>query len=336
MKIALVTTSYPAYEGDPCGHFVHAEAGALRAAGHELTVLQPRAGGAFGWPGVVARLRSRPWLVGDVGGFVSAARARLRSERFDYVVAHWAVPCGFPIAMAADDGRAAGGRGTSAGERAADVGRCAMGSPALELVSHGADVRFLCALPRPIRTHVVNVLATRANTWRFVSATLLDALLAELPERMRAHVERIAVVEPALIEMPSDAWIEEQARTIRATVEGRLLVSVGRLVPSKRVDAAIAYACRSANATTLAIVGDGPERRRLESLARAEDVRRGHTRVLFTGLLPRNETLAWIRAADEVLHASEAEGRSTVVREAEALGTTVRRLSREGFSGSLR
>lgn len=38
---------------------------------------------------------------------------------------------------------------------------------------------------------------------------------------------------------------------------------------------------------------------------------------------PRRETLSWIGAAHEVVHASLAEGLSTVVREAESLGVPV-------------
>ena len=59
-------------------------------------------------------------------------------------------------------------------------------------------------------------------------------------------------------------------------------------------------------------------RARLEKLA-AEwriDVR-------FLGTIPRRETLVWIASADELVHASIAEGMSTVVREAEHLGVKV-------------
>jgi glycosyltransferase involved in cell wall biosynthesis len=68
----------------------------------------------------------------------------------------------------------------------------------------------------------------------------------------------------------------------------------------------------------LVIVGDGPERGRLERLARALRVK---TR--FVGAVTRPEALAWVGSAHVLLHASEAEGLSTVVREAHALGTPV-------------
>jgi glycosyltransferase involved in cell wall biosynthesis len=43
----------------------------------------------------------------------------------------------------------------------------------------------------------------------------------------------------------------------------------------------------------------------------------------FVGLLPREETLAWIGAAAVLVFASAQEGESTVLREAAAMGTPV-------------
>ena len=43
----------------------------------------------------------------------------------------------------------------------------------------------------------------------------------------------------------------------------------------------------------------------------------------FTGALPRREALAWVAAADALLHPSAVEAAPTVVREARALGVPV-------------
>jgi glycosyltransferase involved in cell wall biosynthesis len=95
----------------------------------------------------------------------------------------------------------------------------------------------------------------------------------------------------------------------------RYAVTVGRLVASKRVDKAIAHVAEAGGVDALVVVGDGPERGRLEALARQRGVD-----ARFVGLVPRAAALAWMGAAEVVLHASEEEGLSTVVREAEALG----------------
>jgi glycosyltransferase involved in cell wall biosynthesis len=291
MRIAIVTTSFPANEGDPSGHFVRAEARELTRAGHEVRVVAPPPGGAFGWPGVAARVRERPARLVEAAGWVMAARAQLVRLEAERVVAHWAVPCAWPVASA--DGQAA-----------------------LEVVSHGGDVRALARMPRPVRERIVGAIAERAVTWRFVSKALKGTLLETLGDRLRARVERVATVRPASLEMPDVSGAI--ARKRRALAGVRVAVSVGRLVPGKRVDRAIDHVAASREVDALVVVGDGPERERLEAqaLARNVDAR-------FVGRVAREEALAWIGAAAFLVFASEDEGASTVLREAEALGTNV-------------
>jgi glycosyltransferase involved in cell wall biosynthesis len=279
MRIAVVTTSYPAFEGDPAGHFVRAEVRELERSGNEVMVVAPPAGGAFGWPGAAARLRARPWRAFDALRWIALARV----PAADRVVAHWAVPSAWPIAM----------RSTAP----------------LEVVSHGADVRLLSALP----SRLTRAIAGRCEVWRFPSATLLEELTRALGRETARAVARVARIVAPPFEMPD---VRERSRALRAA-NGPLLVSVGRLVPDKCVHHAIDHARRSG--ARLVVVGDGPERARLERRARGADVR-------FVGALPRDEALAWIGAADALLFASRAEGLSTVVREAEALGVRVERL----------
>jgi glycosyltransferase involved in cell wall biosynthesis len=290
MRIALVTTSYPADEQDPSGHFVRAEALQLERLGHEVVVVAPAPGGAFGWPGVAARVRERPRRMFDAVRWTAWARRRVARLEVQRVVAHWAVPSAWPVGVAA--------------------------AAELEVVSHGGDVRLLLAVPRAVRERIVSAIAERAVGWRFVSEALKARLLEALGEAARAHVERVASVGACAIEVPD---VEAAAARIARELGGaRVAVSVGRLVTSKRVDRVIEHVARSRDVDALVVVGDGPERGRLEALAR----RRG-VNARFTGALPRDEALAWIRAAHVMLFASEEEGASTVLREAEALGTPV-------------
>jgi teichuronic acid biosynthesis glycosyltransferase TuaC len=292
MRIAIVTTSWPAGPGDAPGHFVQAEAAELERAGHEVVVVTPRVGypgSAFGWPGAAARIAQQPLRAIDAARWVVAARARIRAIAAERVIAHWAVPCGWPIAVA---------------------GRH------VEVVSHGADVRLLLGLPRAMRDLLARTIAERVSTWRFVSEGLKRELLGALGPRARASVARIAVVRAASFDMPDVFEAAEQLRSsLRA---GTIAVSIGRLVKTKRVERAIDFVARSRDIASLVVVGDGPERPRLERLARSRGVD-AH----FVGLLPRERALAWMAAADVVLHGSAKEGLSTVVREAEALGKPV-------------
>jgi teichuronic acid biosynthesis glycosyltransferase TuaC len=306
MRVAVVTTSYPAYPGDPCGHFVEAEARAMGGA-HVVTVIAPRpsaasvaategatrvhwveAGDAFGWPGVAARVREQPLRALAVAGWAWRARRALGAlGPWDRVVAHWSVPCGWPVA---------------AGTRAE-----------LELVSHGADVRALVAAPPPLRRAVARALASRASTWRFVSEPLLAKLTDALGQDDARRVERIAEVRPCAIEMPDVRARVAERRTEHA--DKPLYVCVARLVASKRVERAIEHLAPSRADARLVIVGDGPDRGRLEALAHALRVD-----ARFVGKLDRSEALAWIGAAKALLQTSDCEGLATVVREAEALG----------------
>ena len=298
MRIALVTTSWPAHEGDPSGHFVQAEARELERAGHEVLVVTPEPGGAFGWPGVSSRVRERPWRAIDALRWVRGARAQMAGLRVDRVVAHWAVPCAWPIGVAAPGAE-------------------------LEVVSHGGDVRLLLALPGAMRRRVVREIASRATVWSFVSGALRDRLLASLEEEQgRKLVRAIARVRPAHLDVPDVRQaIDARLRHLAGT---RVAVSVGRLVASKRVDRAIEHVAVTEDLDALVVVGDGPERGRLEQLARTRGVD-----ARFVGRVPRHDALAWIGAARVVLHGSEKEGLSTVIREAEHLGVPVRELARD-------
>jgi glycosyltransferase involved in cell wall biosynthesis len=295
MRIALVTTSWPAHTSDPAGHFVLAHARELERNGDEVVILAPRPGGAFGCPGVAARLRENPFRAFNAGRWIASTHRRVAKLRVDRVVAHWCVPCGWPI-------------GTASHAR-------------LDVVSHGGDVRLLESSPRAVRRSIVRALAARATSWTFASEDLRAQLLDSLDRETGSRVADVAVVQAPPIQMPDVA--DAIAARRRELAGLRVAVCVGRLVASKRVDRVIAHVARDSSVDALVVVGDGPERARLEQLARrlAIDAR-------FVGAVDRRDALAWIGSAEVLIHASDAEGLSTVIREAEALKTAVVRLTR--------
>jgi teichuronic acid biosynthesis glycosyltransferase TuaC len=298
-RSVIVTTSYPAWPGDPSGHFVAAEVAERRARGEGVTVLAPRvpdasgpedagvlrlpAHGAFGWPGALARLRERPLRLLGVVRFVLAARRELaRLGDTDRVVAHFIVPCAWPIA-------------------AQRAGR------SLEIVAHGSDVRLLARLPAPLRRHIARRLA--GAEVRCASDELRRALAAALgpfpPSKLR--------VEPPALALPRSRTRGEARAELGLDADERVIVVVGRLVAGKRVDVALRAASLIPRARTI-VVGDGPERTPLE---------RRFRNARFVGRVPRSTALAWITAADVLLSASVREGAPSVVREARAVGTRV-------------
>ena len=94
MKVVVLTTSYPRYEGDPAGHFVLDAVEQLRRRGLVVEVVAPNGfrhyGIAYG-DGVVANLTARPartlLLPPMVWNFTRAARRAARDA--DLVHAHW-------------------------------------------------------------------------------------------------------------------------------------------------------------------------------------------------------------------------------------------------------
>lgn len=293
--MCVVTTSYPSHDGDPAGHFVKAEVVELENAGHKVTVLTPKPGGAFGWPGAAFRLREKPWRAVEAGTWMMRTASELRAAKPDHVIAHWSVPSAWPALTSASG---------------------LEGVP-LEIVSHGGDVRLLAALPARVRKSVVRTLLRRATTWRFVSEGLLERLAGAIDEDDADLLRGLATIAPSPLAMLD---VADAVRERRSALGNRpLYVCAGRLVRSKRVDRVIDYvAGRRAVGPMLVVIGDGPERARLEKLAFEWQID-----VRFLGNTPRRETLAWIGAADELVHASIAEGMSTVVREAEYLGVKI-------------
>lgn len=98
MKVAVLSTSYPRFEGDPAGTFVADTVDAVRGRGVEVEVVSPATFPHFGIAyghGIVGNLRAAPWkaalLPGFLGAFAFAARRAARDA--DLVHAHW-IPSG--------------------------------------------------------------------------------------------------------------------------------------------------------------------------------------------------------------------------------------------------
>lgn len=312
MRIAVVTTSFPRTPDDPAGHFVRSSALALAAQGHEVHVIAagglPRSkpthdgplivhhaggGSLFGWPGVVARLREAPWRILGSSVFAACAIGHLASlGELDRVIAHWIVPCAVPLAVSAS-------------------------RAPLEVFAHGADVRLLLHAPREVRERVIDTLLARDARITFAAASLRDALERSISPELADRLAKHAHVEPPAIDVPDVADHAAALRAGAGLAEGdRLAVAASRLIPSKRVTLAIeaAHAAR----VPLVIVGDGPDHATLAK--RAEEL---GARVTFTGALHRRDALAWIAAADVLIHPSAVEAAPTVIREARALGVPV-------------
>jgi glycosyltransferase involved in cell wall biosynthesis len=305
-RVAFVTTSYPQFTGDPSGHFVETEARLRRGTGASVRVIAPgprnrvvvagdgvtvqwlATGDAFGYPGVVPRLRARPWNAVQMARFVVAARRTLARLAPDVIVAHWLLPSAFPIAARAVD---------------------AMGRRArLEVTVHGTDGRLFAALPRPLRHGIARALLAHDVRMRCVSEELRQELVRAAPALTHTVTVQACAIDVA--EVPSRA---DARRALGVPPDARVTVVASRLVTSKRPDVAVRLAL-SQNPTHVVVLGNGP----LAPSLRAMDAR-----VTVLGLRSRHEALTWLRAADLLVSASRQEGAPTVIREARALGVRV-------------
>ncbi|HEU4404212.1 MAG TPA: glycosyltransferase family 4 protein [Polyangiaceae bacterium] len=301
MRVAIVATSYPRAPDDAAGHFVRAEALARARGGDEVHVIAPEpfggdpgvrahpaGGGAlFAWPGAASRARRAPHLALALGPFALRAARALRALAPDAVVAHWLVPSAFPIALAAP------------------------ASAPLEAVCHGADVRLLVRAPASARALALGRLEARGARLRFAAESLREALFGALPAGLaRALAPRSRVEAPAL----------EALGGVRAARAARPYVAcVGRLVATKRFDVAVRALALCPPPLELRVIGEGPDRARLERVALAAAPGRVH----FHGRLGRDEALSWLAGAAALAHPSACDAAPTAVREAMALGVPV-------------
>jgi glycosyltransferase involved in cell wall biosynthesis len=159
-------------------------------------------------------------------------------------------------------------------------------------------------------------------------ANAADAVIVPT-QTMASHLRELGVTR-AIDVIPSgiDLAPFEAARRSEATraqlgaLPGEtLVVSVGRLAREKDMHLVLeAFARLPAEGMRLAIVGDGPERERLEHEALALGI---GARTIFAGELPRENLPAIYAAADVFAFASRSETQGLVLVEALAAGLPI-------------
>lgn len=340
MRVGIVTSSYPRFEGDFAGVFVAEEASRLAGAGHSVDVIAPepaaeptRTGprgvhvhwtpylrprslaAAFYGAGLRDNARAAPLQLAAAALYPLSAWLRHAADgrRWDRVHAHWA----FPLAL---------------------LGRRLAPRAALRAVFHGGDVSLLEGVPG--RGALAAQVARSSDELQFVSEDLQDRFVALLPRaEQRATMARslVSAMPVRLDDAGSDA---AQRRAARAQFGFRAptVLGLGRLVPVKQLAALVDAAPALTRAGyDVVIAGDGPERAALEARARAREVP-----VRFLGAVHGDAKWSLLRAADVVvslsgaLDAAETEGTPLVAREAVAVGTPVVTTDAGGLRDSLR
>jgi glycosyltransferase involved in cell wall biosynthesis len=180
------------------------------------------------------------------------------------------------------------------------------------LTARGTDVNVL-ARDRRVQPAILRAIASATITIT-VSAALRESLVA-----LGCDAERIACLRNGVdldLFRPLD---RRRARAALGINAKHVIASVGNLVTEKR-HALVIEALAHVADTTFIIVGDGPERTRLESRAVALGVR---DRVVFLSSRHQRELVDVYCAADVLVLPSSREGWPNVMLEAMACGTPV-------------
>lgn len=314
--ILVLTSTLPRWAGDTTPAFVMDLCRQL-AGEFDVHVLAPHASGACryeivdgvsihrfrylpqAWQslaydgGIPERLRRQPLALLQVPFFLTAqffATLRLAwTLRPRMIHAHWILPQA-AIAML--------------------VSAISPDRPPVLCTVHGTDLYGLNAgVVRWLKALVLRRMAIVT----IVSEAMRAAILAQGVSPVRVHLAPMGV-DTKVVFRSSDA----------GSRENETAVFVGRLVKGKGVDILLRAMARISSAghrLRLVIVGDGPERQALESLAL--DLNLGG-KIEFSGALPRKEVAAQFRSARvAVFPFTGAEGLGLVVVEAQACGCPV-------------
>lgn len=306
MRILAVTLAYPKEPGDSTAPFMDAIVRGLARRGHDVDVVVPhhpqfryRDGegvrffpyrySPFAWLSPwgfgqtfdsTARVRAQVLaLLPSIGlSLHRAITARLATQLYDLVHAHWILPNGWIASSVAK--------------------RIVV---PVVVTSHGTDIAMaerhplLASIARRTFRHVAAVSATSDDLRR--RAIDLGA------DPQSATTTYIGVDTDVFAPRPAR---REMRQLLGAQDNALLVVSVGRLASCKGFEHLIDAASRLQQ-VKLAIVGDGELRPELERLVRASSVQ-----VVLTGSMPHDRVADVLAAADVVVVPSVVDNRGRV------------------------
>jgi D-inositol-3-phosphate glycosyltransferase len=284
LRILLVTNAYPAPARPAYGIYVARLAAGLERGGHEVVLVASSEQGG-GWR-TIAKYARLAW----------SARAAARRSRPDIVWGHYLVPTGTIARHAA---------------RAARV--------PYVLTAHGTDVTNAERSPR-IR---------RATLGALADACAVFAVSDGLARRLEAVTgtplgDRLHVVSAGIdMEAFTDGDAAVAAAALGWDADGPRVACVANLIPRKNIGrllAAFAAARLEWGGGSLALIGDGPERDELESVAADLGVDQA---VRFAGSVTPADVPRWLRACDVACLVSLSEGFGLAAIEPLACGRPV-------------
>jgi glycosyltransferase involved in cell wall biosynthesis len=165
----------------------------------------------------------------------------------------------------------------------------------------------------------------RAGPFRYVErglgrlssriVTITEALRRFTVERVGVPAEKVETIHYGIDELPA-AWGVNPPDEV--PMQARVLLAIARLTRQKGVDVAVRALALLPGDTVLVVLGEGPERTRLESLARELGL---GGRVFLRGREP--DVSVWLRRASLLVHPARWEGFGLGVLEAMLAGLPV-------------
>ena len=152
-----------------------------------------------------------------------------------------------------------------------------------------------------------------------VSTTMASDLRARAPELSRTRIE--------IIPNPVDITaLRQRAAAARPPIEGPYALYLGKLAPNKGTSHLVRVAERAGLDWPLVIAGDGPERAAIEA-----DAARSDRDVRLVGWVDRGAATAWLAHASMLVFPSRGpESLSRVLIEASALGVPIAAMNTGG------
>lgn len=328
LRIGIVTTSFPKYDGDIPGSFVYEMARALVRRGHRLEIVTPEPKELTTWndtpparwldsmrvkavpytrprslqtlfygSGVPDNLTTHPLksVLIPPAMLNLYVGIRQRARHWDALISHWLLP-------------------------SALLSGCARKPHTRHLaIAHSADVHLLQSIPggRLLARKITQV----TDHLGFVSNLLKDEFISLFDARSAASLAPRVSITPMGID--SHGLVDPTPRDIlrrKLDIEGFTVLFLGRLVSIKGVDVLL-QAHRGIEGATVIIAGDGPERQALEKMADAFQ-----NNVRFTGPVDAKGRAQLLKACDAMavpsrtLNNGRHEGIPLVISEALSAG----------------
>jgi glycosyltransferase involved in cell wall biosynthesis len=302
VRVIFLTHNYPRFAGDLPGAFLHPLALALRDRGHDVRVVAPSDrghGGRDALDGVPVRRVRYSTPEREVLAYTGRMQDEVRSAGGLMALRGLMVALR-EGALAEADG--ADGQTLVHAHWWIPAGLAAPRNLPLVLTLHGTDGRLL------VKSTAARWLA-RAVFRRADLVTTVSSHLAGVVETATGREDVSSHIQPMPIDARGRPW----------TSGGAGAVVVCRLTPQKRVHLALEAMAKLGELMPLTVIGDGPERQALESLAGTLRL----SRVTFTGLLPADEVARRLGTADLMLFPALGEGLGLSAVEALMAGVPV-------------